>query len=151
MWKNSSCKYHRNMLFGVPERFPSSDSSAKEHRNFHNLVESRARGFRWKRLVTDSSKSPVFLGSVISFSPESGQVDSGQVDSGESTQATANGRQKTCCWRFWWCFRLAIPFALLIAWPSGSAIFGGRCCYAREARRKLQIQTNCSLREAQSN
>ena len=45
------------MLFGVPERFPSSVSSAKEHRNFHNLVESgTSSGFRWKRQVNDHLK-----------------------------------------------------------------------------------------------
>ena len=31
-----------NMLFGVPERVPSSVSSGKEHRNFHNLANMLA-------------------------------------------------------------------------------------------------------------
>ena len=74
------------MLFGVPERFPSSVSSGKEHCNFHNLVESGTCGFRWKRQVTDSAKSPVFHGLYASFSPESGS----SLSSGSSAPGVRN-------------------------------------------------------------
>ena len=67
-----SCRYARDMRFSPLTVFPSSDASGIVAQYFPPSVESGARSFRWKRLVTDSSKSPVPLGSANSFSPESG-------------------------------------------------------------------------------